>query len=113
MQIDTRQKLITCILPCGLAFELMEKLKDEKNIITANVNYARGMGKLTPMAHRGVGEQSEKEILQVLVPEERSDEIFEYLYTVADINRPHGGIIYLAKLQAATPFVLPDLPQEE
>ena len=112
MQGNRRQKLITCILPCGIALGVMEKLKAEKNIITANVHYARGMGKLTPLAHRGVGEQSEKEILQVVVPEERSDEIFDYIYITADINRPHGGIIYLSTLQMATPFVLPDVPQE-
>ena len=113
MQIDTQQKLITCILPQGIAFGVMEKLKDEKNIHTANVNYARGMGKLTPLAHRGVGEQTEKEILQVVIPDDRSDEIFEYIYVTADINRPHGGIIYMSKLQMATPFVLPDVPEEE
>lgn len=113
MQIDHQQKLITCILPQGIAFGVIEKLKDEKNILTANMNNARGMGKLTPLAHRGVGEQTEKEILQVVVPTDRGDEIFEYIYTVADINRPHGGIIYMCKLQQATPFILPDVPEEE
>ncbi len=113
MQVNTRQKLITCILPCGIAFPVMEKLKQEKAIITATINYARGMGKLTPLAYRGVGEQTEKEILQLVIPAERGDEIFEYIYITADINRPHGGIIYMSTLQMATPFVLPDLPGEE
>lgn len=113
MQSTSPQKLITCILPQGVAFGVLEKLKLEKDIVSGNINYARGMGKLTPLAHRGVGEQTEKEILQVMVSAERSDEIFEYIYSVADINRPHGGIIYMCKLQQATPFILPDIPDED
>ena len=56
-------KLITCILSKGTAIDVVRKLLEEKGILTANVDYARGMGKLTPNAYRGVGEQTEKEIL--------------------------------------------------
>lgn len=52
-------------------------VKHEKDITTANLNYARGVGKLTPMKYRGVGEQSEKEVLTVVVDESQADEIFE------------------------------------
>jgi len=55
------------------------------------------MGKLTPAKYRGVGEQSEKEVLTVVVEEAQADDIFEYIYHLADINRPHGGIIYMQK----------------
>lgn len=106
-------KLITCILPKGMALDIVKKLRDEKGINTGNVDSARGMGKLTPHAYRGVGEQTEKEILNVVVTEVQADEIFEYIYVEAEINRPHGGIIFMAKLQKATPYILPDLPDEE
>lgn len=106
-------KLITCILPKGVAMGVVRDLKTEKGIITANVDSARGMGKLTPLAYRGVGEQTEKEILNVVVRADLSDELFEYIYHVANINRPHGGLIYLCKLQQATAYSLPDLPDEE
>ena len=106
-------KLITSILPAGKASNVVKKLKEEKGIITTNVNSARGMGKLTPRAYRGVGEQTEKQILNVVIDAERADEIFEFIYHEANIDRPHGGIIFMAKLQHQTPFVLPDLPEEE
>jgi hypothetical protein len=78
------------------------------------VNTARGLGKLTPLAYRGVGEQSEKEILTVTVASEAADEIFGYIYDEAKIDRPHGGLIYMSSLDSVSPYSLPkDLPEEE
>ncbi len=96
-----------------MAFHVIEKLKDEKNIYTANINHARGMGRLTPQQYRGAGEQTEKEILNVMVPAAQADELFDYIYLTADINRPHGGMMYLSRLHSGAPFTLPDVPQEE
>lgn len=103
------QKLITCILPRGTALDVLKRLQEDKGIIEAGVNSARGMGKLTPLTHRGMGEQSEKDILNVVVSADEADEIFAYLYETARINRPHGGLIYMTSLGYTTPFVLPDL----
>lgn len=104
------QKLITCILPHGVALDMLQRLKDEKGIIEASVNNARGMGRLTPLAHRGVAEQTEKDVLNVIVSADEADEVFEYLYESAGIGRPHGGLIYMTALGYTTPFVLPELP---
>lgn len=106
-------KLITGIFPKGTGIDVLKKLKEEKGIITANVDSARGMGHLTPQRHRGIGEQSEKEILNVVIESDRADEIFEYIYEVAEINRPHGGLIYMARLRQSSPYVLPELPNEQ
>lgn len=103
------QKLITCILPRGVALDVLRRLKDEKGIVEAAANSARGMGKLTPLSHRGVGEQTEKDMLNVVVSADEADEIFEYLYDIARIDRPHGGLIYMTSLGYTTPFVLPDI----
>ena len=104
-------KLITAILPKGTSLNVVDKLKREKRLTTANFNYARGMGKLTPAKYRGVGEQSEKEVLTVVVEEAQADNIFEYIYHIADINRPHCSIIYMQKLMQSTGFVLPDVSE--
>ena len=106
-------KLITCILPKGLALPILKKLKEEKGINRANINSARGMGKITPLAYRGIGEQAEKELLNIVVSQEQADDIFNYIYEEADINRPHGGIIYMSQLAMSTPFTLPELPNEK
>ncbi len=63
------QKLITCILPKGVAIEVVKTLKTEKGIMSTNINNARGVGKITPLAYRGIAGQSEKEIMTVTVPD--------------------------------------------
>lgn len=113
MQKIARQKLITCILPKGRATRVLARLKHEKGIIAANVNFARGAGRLTPLAYRGVGETTEKELLNVVVAADRANEIFDYIYHEAEIDRPHGGLIFQQALRFATPFRLPDLPEED
>ena len=106
------QKLITCIFPKGVAHNIEEKLKDDYGLMTSDIKTARGVGKITPLAYRGLGAQSEKELLTVVVPADTADEIFEYIYHEAHVNRPHGGIMYIYPLTQATRFELPVLPEE-
>lgn len=109
----SNDKMITCILPKGSALPILKKLKTEKGIDRAVLKTARGMGKITPLAYRGVGEQAEKDILNIVVNESEADDIFYYVYEEADMHRPHGGIIYIRRLGPSTVFTLPDLPDEE
>jgi len=106
-------KLISAILPKGISLDVIRKLKDDKNIITAKLNYARGTGKLTPLKYRDGVVEREKEILTVIVEEERSDEIFEYIFENAGINKPHGGLMYMHALTRSTGYELPDVQDEE
>jgi nitrogen regulatory protein PII len=110
---DGNHKLITCILPIGVAHSVVQTLKNEKQFVTANVSNARGLGKQTDLKHRRLGDQTEKQILTVVVPDDQADEIFEFIYHEAHIDRPHGGLVFMSNLDRATPFVLPDLPEEE
>ncbi len=105
-------KLITAILPKGVAINVTRLLKQEKGILTANFVFARGIGKMTPLKYRGVGEQSERGILSTVVPEERGEEIFEYIFNVAEINKPHGGFIYMYPMLSSE-YCLPENLQDE
>ena len=106
------EKLITAILPTDVdALRVLRRLKDEQGIPSANLNFARGVGRMT--RDRSVtSESSQREILSVVVPEARGDELFAWLFEAADIDRPHGGIIYMQTLAEATEYTLPDLPEE-
>jgi len=55
----------------------------------------------------------EKEILEVVVDEEHSEEIFEYIYEQADMNKPQGGMIYMHPLMQSSECVLPGVSEEE
>lgn len=105
-------KLVTCILPFGVAAGVLARLKQEQGIVEAHVRAARGIGRLTPSRYRSAGSQTEKEILSVVTPAERADALFAWLFHAARIDRPHGGILFMNALARATPFVLPDLPDE-
>jgi len=111
--ISSESKLITCILPKGHAMPMLKMLKQERGIVTANINYARGSGRFTPLIYRGAGEQTEKEILSVIVSAEEADELFSYIFFNAEINRPHGGMIYQSALVTATAYQIPAEIEEE
>ena len=111
--MEPKEKLITCILPKGVATPILRRLKEEKGIVTCNINNARGTGRFTHRRVQRLGVVSEKEILNVVTSAERADEIFEFIFYEADINRPHGGMIFMTKLAHASLFELPDLPEEE
>lgn len=106
-------KVIICILPHGKSMPVLKRLRSELDIVSANVNHARGSGRLTPLAYRGVGEQTEKEILSVVVDEARAEEAFAFIYRAAEIDQPHGGLMFQSALTLATSYQLPDnLPEE-
>ena len=108
------QKVITCILPKGKGMNVLRVLTKEFELAAVDMHYARGMGRITPLHHRGIGETSEKEILTVAVPSSQADELFEDIYELAEIDRPHGGLMYMHTLSKATVFELPsDLKEEE
>lgn len=106
-------KLITVILPKGRDRDLIHQLVHELGINSVNINNARGIGRITPLRHRGVGETTEKAILTVVVAADRADEVFEYIFFNAEINRPHGGLMFQQPLLASTLFTLPDIAEEK
>ena len=106
-------KLITCILPKGEAYPLQQELIEKKGIHNVNFHRARGVGRFSPISARGIGEQQEKEILEVTVEEELADELFEYVFFHGQMNHAHGGIVYMSSLPRATRMVMPDIPPEE
>jgi len=53
-------------------------------------------------------------MVQVVVPEEEADVLFDYIYGQARIGRPGGGIMFSRALSAVTPFILPEgVPDEK
>lgn len=113
MKLANASKLITGILPKGKAMPVLKQLKAEFNIIAGNINHARGSGRITPLAYRGIGEQTEKEILNVVVDEVQAEAIFEFIFFTAEINQPHGGLLFQTTLSGSTRYQLPDdVPDE-
>ena len=113
MSLETDSRLISCVVPKGRGASLQRSLADKKAIRNATLHHGRGVGKSLHRADRSVGDQQEQDILEVIVQQEKCDEIFEYIFFEAQINEPHGGIIYVSKVSKNSRFGLPDVAWEK
>lgn len=113
MKLLADEKLITCILPHGRALAVLEALKEELGILSATMHHARGTGRMTPLAWRGLGEAAERDVISVSVPAARADEVFGFMYERAGVDRPHGGIVYQQPLWKSTEYLLPEVAEAD
>ena len=102
---DARQ--IVCIVPKGIASVINKGLIDDHGIHAATFHHARGSRK-SALTAKGLGHQREKNVLQVSVPREIADEIFEYIFFKGSLNQAHGGIIYMTKAPRTSIMNLPE-----
>ncbi len=105
-------RLITCILPKGKAQLVQKALVEEKGLHTANFHHGRGVGRFSPLTARGMGEQQEREILEVNVAADRADDLFEFMFFKGEMDQPHGGIIFMTTLVNGMGMGVPDLSGE-
>ena len=109
IQEDARQ--IVCIVPKGQASSINKGLIEDHGIHTATFHHARGSSK-SSLTAKGLGQQREKDVLQVSVPREIADEIFEYIFFKAGMNQAHGGIVYMTKAPSISIMNLPEIDAE-
>jgi len=112
MQLLSDTKLITCIMPKGHAFPLQEALAEEKGIHSGTFHHGRGVGREANIQDRGIGEQPEREVIEVVVEAAIAEEIFDFMYSRAELDQPHGGIIYMTSSPRATTMLLPEVEEE-
>ena len=113
LSLETDSRLISCVVPKGRGATRQKALADNKAIHNAILHHGRGVGKSLHSANRSIGDQQERDILEVIVGQNKCDEIFEYIFFEAKINEPHGGIIYVSKVSKNSHFELPDVAWEK
>lgn len=102
-------KQIVCIVPKGTGSFIEEGLIDDFGIRNANFHHARGVSRIS--SRDGLGAQQEKDVLEVAVESERAEEVFDYIFRRAGLDKPHHGIIYMAVLPKLSVMQLPDLKE--
>lgn len=108
-----RFRVIHCILPSGRGFDLLRQLKAEKGIVSAFAHHARGGG-ISTRKGRESFYYVEKEVVTVLAPEDRADEIFEFIFYASGVNQPHAGMVLMEKASVGASLTLPEgLPEED
>jgi hypothetical protein len=95
-----KQKQITCLVPEANAVKGAAALREKYDLQTLQ-HFARGVGKSSPLVKRGIGEKTEKVVLSVVVETKIADEVFEFLFNEADIDRPQGGMIFMKAIRVA------------
>ena len=110
-------KLISCILPDdGTARSLIQILRDEKKIKRAFGTKCMGLAILAD-AKTKFGELPQPTLVKrvdVVVHSEDANEVYDFIYNQASIDRPQGGIMWMGDLGLASPFDFPaDIPLEK
>ena len=109
-------KLITCLLADnGTDKLLMQALRSEKQIIKASSISCRGIAALqeAKSKYNQLPSPSLVKMVEVVVAEDRADELFDYIYEMAGINKKGHGTIFMRALLDTTLYKLPDdIPDE-
>lgn len=108
--LEGARKLLTCVLPKGSGPALLHRVSAELGLDTAQLHSARGLTGSDPL---GIFNRVEKEVLTVIVPAARAEEVFLWLYREGEVSTRPGRFLYQAPILGATPFDLPEgVPRE-
>ena len=114
---DEACKLITCILPDdGTHRVLLKDLRANRKAVRVSSQSCLGMQAFADAKARPgtLPDAYVVRIVQIVAIADEADKLFDYVLSVAQINRPGGGMMMQAPLLAATHYALPEgLPDEE
>lgn len=100
----TDVSLVNCIVPVGKADAVLKAARDLG--IGAGVVYrARGIGLRERLGLLGIAFEAEKEVVVMIVANERLDLVVDGLYKAAGMNTLAAGFIYTTQVEKAALYI--------
>jgi len=108
-------KLITCIINSEAIAkvsekELLQTLYDEKKIVRANSIHCRGYIPLheTKLKNSTLPQSHFSRLIEIIVPAEEADHVFEFIFHKLGIGRPGVGVMHIKALDYSSGFSMPE-----
>ncbi len=96
--------LITCVVQRGRAKAVLKAAQDA-GAQGATIHYGHGHGVQELLGVLSVAINAEKEIINILVPSDLSDMIFEKMSVAGHLDTPGMGMIYLTRVEKAATYI--------
>jgi nitrogen regulatory protein PII len=104
----TEVALVTCVVQKGMADDIVKACRDA-GAQGATVYYARGTGVRERLGLLGVAVEVEKEVINVVAPNDQIDRIVEVMYLAGKLDTPGMGFLYVTPLEKAATHVPRDV----
>jgi len=96
--------LITCIVQRGRAQDVL-KAAQAAGAQGATIHYGHGHGVHELLGVLSVAIDTEKEVLNILVPSDLSDVVFEKMSIAGHLDTPGMGMIYSTRVEKAATYI--------
>ena len=96
--------LITCIVQRGRAKEVLKAAQDA-GAQGATIHYGHGHGVHELLGILAVAVDTEKEVINILVPSDLRDMIFEKMAVAGQLDTPGMGMIYSTRIEKAATYI--------
>jgi len=110
-------KMMVCMLPDdGTDIKIMHQLRKEKDVNRVESIACRGIHNLQAVKTRLVKlpEPVLYRMLRIIVTEAEADDVFDFIYDIAQLGQPGRGALVQIPLLGATRYVMPeDVAEEE